>query len=87
MHVILRGISNLEDVEILTKKEVEEVVRVDVSGSEMPLVYLFSSIDEPVVLIVDWLFISPMLLFLSGLFADFEILDTVEMPPDIRSGS
>ncbi len=41
------------DVEELEKMEAKEVVKIDVLGSEMPLVYPFSNIDKSLAPIVD----------------------------------
>ncbi len=84
MRIISRGISNLEDVEVLTKEEIKEVVRVGILGSEMLLVHPFSNIDGSVAPIVDWSFISPISPFFLGLFVDFGISDIVETSLDIR---
>ncbi len=77
---------NLFDIEKLEKIEAEEVVRIGISGSEIPLVYLSSNIDELIVFIIDWSIIFPMLLFSFGLFADLRISDIVETSFDIRLG-
>ncbi len=81
---IVRGVFDVGELE---KLEAEEAVRVGVSGFEMLLVYLSSSIDGFLAFVVDWSFIPPISPFFSGLFADLGILDIVETPPDIQSGS
>ena len=44
---------SLRDIEELEKAEVEEAVRVDILGSEIPLIYFSSNIDKFTVFIVD----------------------------------
>jgi len=84
-YAISRRISNLEDIEVLAKEEVEEVVKASISGSEMPLIYLSLNIDELVTSIVDWSFILPISLFFLRLFVDFRIPNIIKTPSDIRS--
>ena len=80
---IFRGIFNIKELE---KTEIEKIVRTDVLRSEMPLIHLFSNVDELLAFIVDWSFIFSMLLFFPGLFADLGISDIVETPFNIRLG-
>ncbi len=53
IYIISRRILNLEDIEILTREEVEEAVKADTLKSKMLLIYLSSNIDEFIVFIVD----------------------------------
>ena len=53
IHTISRRISNLKDIKVLAKEEAEEAARTNISKSEIPLIYLSSSIDEFTTPIVD----------------------------------
>ncbi len=81
---MIRTISrDIFDIEELEKIETEETAKTGALGSEIPLIYLSSNINEPSTFIVDWLFISSMSPFSPRLFTDLGISDTVEMLSDI----
>ncbi len=72
-------------MKVLAKERAKKAARVGILGSEMPLMYPSSSIDEPVAPIMDWSSIPPISLFSPRLFADLGIPDIIETFPDIRS--
>ena len=53
MYIISQGILNLKDMKVLAKEETEEMVRADILGSEMPLIYFSLNIDESTVSIIN----------------------------------
>ncbi len=79
IRTISRGLSNMEELE---RVETEEAAKIGILGSEMPLIYLSSNINEPSIFIIDWSFIPPISPFSPGLFADLGIFNIVEMSLD-----
>ncbi len=91
IRIISRGISNLEDMEILAREEVEETVRVEEATRfliEGPFVVVYKPIDtvgryhSGLQKTNEWFFFSDFALF-SGLLVNLEIPKNVGMPPDI----
>ncbi len=53
IYTISRRISNLEDVEVLAKKKVEKIIKINILRSEILLIYFSSNIDKPLIFIIN----------------------------------
>ncbi len=53
MYTISQRISNLKDIEVLAKEEIEKMVKINISKFEIPLIYPSSNINEPITPIID----------------------------------
>ncbi len=85
MYTILRRVSNLKNIKILTKKETEEAaksIQIELSASEKLQIYSPSNIIGPFG--IDWSFPSDFA-FDPGLLADLGILENVGTLPNIWS--